>query len=243
MEIIPAIDIKDGKCVRLYQGDYNRQTIFDEDPMKVAWRWKSQGASWLHVIDLDGAATGEPKNMTTVENIMRTGDLLIELGGGLRQEKIVADMLHKGVKRVILGTIAIENPTLIKNLCHSFGDAIVVALDAREGMISIHGWQKNTVVDVLYFAQQVMKLGVGRFIYTDIQRDGTLTEPNFESIEKLITELKVPIIASGGISKLEHVRRLRKMGADAVIIGKALYTGDINLQEAIIESGGQINPC
>lgn len=236
MEIIPAIDIKDGKCVRLYQGDYNRQTIFDKDPIKVSLRWKSQGASWLHVIDLDGAATGVPKNMTTVESIMRTSDLLIELGGGLRQEKTITDMLHKGIKRVILGTIAIENPALVKSLCHSFGDAIVVALDARNGMISIHGWQKNTVVDVLYFAQQVMKLGVSRFIYTDIQRDGTLTEPNFESIEKLITELKIPIIASGGISKLEHVQRLRTLGADAVIIGKALYTGDINLQKAIIES-------
>lgn len=243
MEIIPAIDIKDGKCVRLYQGDYNQQTIFDEDPMKVALRWRSQGASWLHVIDLDGAATGEPKNITTVENIIKTGDLLIELGGGLRQEKIISNMLHKGVKRVILGTIAIENPTLVKNLCHSFGDAIVVALDAREGMISIHGWKKNTLVDVLFFAKQAMKLGVSRFIYTDIQRDGTLTEPNFESLDKLITELKIPIIASGGISNLDHVRRLRNLGADAVIIGKALYTGDINLQEAIIESEGQVNPC
>ena len=238
MEIIPAIDIRDGKCVRLYQGDYDQETIFDEDPIDVAMRWKSQGASWLHVIDLDGAASGEPKNITTVEDIIRTADLQIELGGGLRQEKIIADMLYKGVKRVILGTIAIENPTLVKNLCHSFGDAVLVALDAREGRISTHGWQNNTAVDVLHFAQQAMKLGVGRFIYTDIQRDGTLTEPNFDSIKKLITELKVPVIASGGISKLEHVRRLSDLGADAAIIGKALYTGDINLHEAIIESGG-----
>jgi len=243
MEIIPAIDIKDGKCVRLYQGDYNQQTIFDEDPINVALRWKSQGASWLHVIDLDGAATGEPKNITTVEDIIRAGDLQIEFGGGLRQEKTIADMLCKGVKRVILGTIAIENPTLVKSLCHRFGDAVVIALDAREGRMSTHGWQKNTTVDVLLFAKQAMKLGIGRFIYTDIQRDGTLTEPNFDSIKKLVTELKVPVIASGGISKLEHLRRLSDLGADGAIIGKALYTGDINLHEAIIESGGQINQC
>jgi len=236
MEIIPAIDIKDGKCVRLYQGDYNQQTVFDENPINVALKWKSQGASWLHLVDLDGAATGEPKNITTVEHIIKTGDLQIELGGGLRQEKVITDMLYKGIKRVVLGTAAIENPTLLKNLCRNFNEAIVVALDAREGMLSVHGWQKNTVIDVLLFAQQVMEMGVGRFIYTDIQRDGTLTEPNFEYIEKLITKLRIPIIASGGVSKLEHIQKLKDLGAEAVIIGKALYTGNINLKEAIIKS-------
>jgi phosphoribosylformimino-5-aminoimidazole carboxamide ribotide isomerase len=238
MEIIPAIDIRDGKCVRLYQGNYSRQTTYDKDPVEVALKWKSQGATWLHIIDLNGAATGSPKNMAIIKNIMQIGDLQIELGGGLRQEKVIVDALLEGIKRVILSTIVIENPALVRNLCLNFGDAVVVALDAREGKVSIHGWQDDTIIDVLFFARQAMKLGVTRFIYTDIQRDGTLSEPNFDAIEQLIRDLNLPIIASGGICNLEHIRKLKTIGADAVIIGKALYTGDISLREAIIESGG-----
>ena len=238
MEIIPAIDIRNGKCVRLYQGDYSQQTIFYNNPVEVALKWQAQGATWLHIIDLDGAATGNPENMALVEKIMKIGDLRIELGGGLRQEKVITDALLKGVKRVILSTLVIDNPALVKNLCLNFGDAVVVALDARGDKVSIHGWQEDTIIDVFLFARQAMKLGVKRFIYTDIQRDGTLSEPNFDAIERLIRDLNLPIIASGGISKLEHIRKLKTIGADAVIIGKALYTGDISLQEAIIESGG-----
>ncbi len=238
MEIIPAIDIRDGKCVRLYQGDYSRQTTFYRDPAEVALKWKAQGATWLHIIDLDGAATGDPKNMSIVEKIMKIGGLRIELGGGLRQEKVIAGALMKGVKRVILSTIIIENPALVKNLCQNFGDAVVVALDARGDKVSIHGWQEDTIIDVSIFARQAMELGVRRFIYTDIKKDGTLSEPNFDAVEQLIKDLNLPIIASGGISKLEHVRKLKTIGTEAAIIGKALYTGDISLREAIIESGG-----
>jgi len=233
MEIIPAIDIKSGKCVRLYQGDYSQQTIFAENPAAVALRWKSQGANWLHVVDLDGAATGEPKNMAAVEEILRTSSLLVELGGGIRREDIAEKLLRKGVSRMILGTVAIEKPELVKRLCQRFGEAIVVGLDARDGKIAIHGWQKDTVIDALQLSREMVELGARRFIYTDIKRDGTLTEPNFDAVERLIAEVDVPIIASGGISKVEHLQKLEELGVEGAIIGKALYTGDIDLREAI----------
>ncbi|HUS04271.1 MAG TPA: 1-(5-phosphoribosyl)-5-[(5-phosphoribosylamino)methylideneamino]imidazole-4-carboxamide isomerase [Dehalococcoidia bacterium] len=238
MEIIPAIDIRDGKCVRLYQGDYSQQTVFDEHPVAVALRWKSLGARWLHIVDLDGAATGKPGNIAVVEEIIRTSGLLVELGGGIRREKVAEELLHKGVNRIIIGTAAIEKVQLVEKLCQRFGEGIIVGLDARDGGIAIHGWQKDTDVNVLQLGQQMVKLGVKRFIYTDIKRDGTLTKPNFDAIEKLIAELPVPIIASGGISRLEHLQKLKEIGAEGAIIGQALYTGDIDLQEAISDIGG-----
>lgn len=238
MEIIPAIDLRGGKCVRLYQGDYSQQTVFDEDPAALALRWQSQGAKWLHVVDLDGAVIGKPRNISIVEEIIKECDLSIEFGGGVREEGIAQELLRKGISRVILGTAAIENPELMKRLCLKFSEAIVVGLDARDGKIAIHGWQKDTVIDVLQLGRQMVGLGVSRFIYTDIKRDGTLTEPNFAAIKGLIAEVDVPIIVSGGISRLEHLRKLKKLGVEGAIIGKALYTGDIDLQEAIINIGG-----
>ena len=239
MEIIPAIDIRNGKCVRLYQGDYNQETVFDENPEAVALRWKSQGALRLHIVDLDGAATGEPKNIAVIEGIIRTTGLLVELGGGIRDENMAEELLQRGINRVILGTMAIEKPVLVRRLCQRFGEAIVVALDARKSKIAIHGWQQGTAVDVLQLSKEMTKFGVRRFIYTDIERDGTLTESNFDAVKKLIAEVDVPIIASGGISKLRHLQRLKELGVEGAIIGRALYTGDIDLQEAITNIGGQ----
>lgn len=233
MEIIPAIDIKDGKCVRLYQGDYNQVTVFDLDPVTAALNWYSQGARWLHIVDLDGAAIGEPQNMDVVEDIIEESSLLIELGGGVRQEEVAENLLQQGVSRIVLGTAAIENRELTKKLCQQFGEAIAVSLDARDGKIAIHGWQKNTVVEVIKLSREMVDAGVRRFIYTDIKRDGTLTEPNFDMIDTLLAEANVPVIVAGGISRLEHLRRLRELGAEGAVIGKALYTGDINLGEAI----------
>jgi phosphoribosylformimino-5-aminoimidazole carboxamide ribotide isomerase len=233
MEIIPAIDIKDGNCVRLYQGDYSKQTIFDTKPAAVALRWKTQGARWLHIVDLDGAATGEMGNLIAIEEIIRTSGLLVQIGGGIRREEVAEELMRKGVNRIVLGTAAVEKPELVKKLCRRFGEAIIVGLDTRDGMVYCHGWQKDTVIGVLQLGQLMVKLGVKRFIYTDIKRDGTLTEPNFETVGKLIAEMPVPIIASGGISRLEHLQRLEELGVEGAIIGKALYTGDINLREAI----------
>jgi phosphoribosylformimino-5-aminoimidazole carboxamide ribotide isomerase len=237
VEIIPAVDIRGGRCVRLYQGDYTRETVFDEDPVTAALTWYSQGARWLHIIDLDGAIAGEPQNMEVVEQIMKETGLLIELGGGIRQEKVAKRLLRQGVSRIILGTAAIENRELIKKLCLQFDESIVVSLDARDGRIAIHGWQKNTVVEVLQLSREMVDAGVRRLIYTDIKRDGTLTEPNFDMIRKLLAEANVPVIVAGGISRLEHLRRLKELGVEGAIIGKALYTGDIDLGEAIIKFG------
>jgi phosphoribosylformimino-5-aminoimidazole carboxamide ribotide isomerase len=237
MEIIPAVDIRGGKCVRLYQGDYNQETVFDEEPVTAALTWYSQGARWLHIVDLDGAVTGEPKNMEVVEEIIRQSGMLIELGGGIRQEKVAEKLLRQGISRIILGTAAIENRELVKKLCQQFGEAIAVSLDARDGKIAIHGWQKDTVVEVLQLSREMVAAGVRRFIYTDIKRDGTLTEPNFDIIGRLLTEVSVPVIVAGGVSKLEHLRRLKELGVEGAIIGKALYTGDIDLGEAIINFG------
>ena len=237
MEIIPAVDIRDGKCVRLYQGDYNQQTVFNDNPVTVALTWYSQGAKWLHIVDLDGAAAGEPKNMDMVLQIIRESGLLIELGGGIRQKEVAEKLLCKGVSRIILGTAAIENRELVKKLCQQFGEAIAVSLDARDGKIAIHGWRENTVFEVLQLSREMIDAGVRYLIYTDIKKDGTLTEPNFDMINILIAKTNVPVIVAGGIAKLEHLRRLKELGVEGAIIGKALYTGDIDLGEAIINFG------
>lgn len=237
MEIIPAIDIKGGKCVRLYQGDYSQETVFNEDPVTAALTWQSQGARWLHVVDLDGAAAGEPMNVQVVEEIMKQTGLSIELGGGIRQEKVAEKLLSQGISRIVLGTVSIENGELVRKLCQRFGDAIAVSLDARHGRIAVHGWQTQTGVEVPQLAHQMVDAGVRRFIYTDIKKDGTLTEPNFTMVRKLIARTSVPVIVAGGISRLEHLRRIKDLGAEGAIIGKALYTGDISLREAIVSFG------
>jgi len=237
MEIIPAVDIKGGKCVRLYQGDYRQQTVFYEDPVTAALTWYAQGARWLHIVDLDGAVAGEPRNMEVVEQIIKETALSIELGGGIRQEEMAKKLLRQGISRIILGTTAIENRELVRRLCQQFGEAIAVSLDARDGKIAIRGWQKNTVVEVLQLSREMVDAGVKRFVYTDIKRDGTLTEPNFDMIERLVAEANVPVIVAGGISRLQHLRRLKRLAVEGVIIGKALYTGDINLGEAVVSFG------
>jgi phosphoribosylformimino-5-aminoimidazole carboxamide ribotide isomerase len=237
MEIVPAVDIKRGRCVRLYQGDYDRETVFHEDPVTAAMTWYSQGAHWLHMVDLDGAVTGEPKNTDVVGQIIKKTGLLIELGGGIRQEKVAERLLRQGIRRIVLGTAAIEDRGLVEKLCQRFGEAIAVSLDARDGKIAIHGWQKDTIAEAIQLGREMVGAGVKRFIYTDIKRDGTLTEPNFDTVGNLLGELDVPVIVAGGISRLDHLERLQKLGVEGAIVGKALYTGDINLREAITRFG------
>ena len=239
MEIIPAVDIKDGQCVGLFQGDYSQQTVFHNRATAVALIWLSKGARWLHIVDLDGAATGEPKNIAAIEEIVKVSGLRVEVGGGIRREDVAEELFGKGVHRVILGTSAIENPRLVEELCRRFGEAIIVALDVRDGKIATHGWLEDTSVDVLEFAREMVYIGVRRLIYTDIRRDGTLTEPNFDMTSRLVAETRVPIIASGGISRLEHLAKLKELAVEGAIIGKALYTGDIDLQEAITSFGSK----
>jgi len=233
MEVIPAVDIKGGRCVRLYQGDYLKETVFSEDPVDVAMGWRAQGARRLHVIDLDGAAGGEVNNIAVIEAIVKRVKLPVQLGGGIREEATVAKLLDIGVDRVILGTVAVENQELVKSLCRKYSEAIVVGIDARDGYVATHGWVKGTETKALELGTQMAAMGVKRIIYTDIKRDGTLTEPGFEAIAEMVKGVKLPIIAAGGISKLSHLRKLKKLGVEGAIVGKALYTGDIKLREAL----------
>jgi phosphoribosylformimino-5-aminoimidazole carboxamide ribotide isomerase len=233
MEIIPAVDIKGGKCVRLYQGDYGRETVFAEDPVAMALSWQSQGARRLHVVDLDGAARGEPRNIDVVEAIVKQVDVPVQLGGGARDEAAVAKLLAMGIDRVILGTVAVENPELMKSLCQKYGEAIVVGIDARDGHVATHGWIQGTKIKALEMGLKMAAMGARRIIYTDIKRDGTLTEPDFEAIAEMVKGVNLPIIAAGGISALKHLKKLKELGVEGAILGKALYTGDINLEEAL----------
>ena len=233
MEIIPAVDIKDGRCVRLYQGDYRQETVFSEDPVAVALNWQAQGASRLHLVDLDGAAGGEPRNIAVIEAIVKRVNLPVQLGGGIRDEATVSKLLTIGIERVILGTVAVEKPEMVEKLCQKYGEAIVVGIDARDGRVATHGWQKGTEVTALELGRMMADFGARRLIYTDIKRDGTLTEPGFEAIAEMVKGVNLPIIAAGGISALSHLKKLKELGVEGAIVGKALYTGDIKLKEAL----------
>ncbi len=191
------------------------------------------GAPRLHIVDLDGAVRGEVCHLEIITQIASAVLVPTQLGGGIRQLETVEQILKCGVERVILGTAAVEDPNLIEQACRKFQESIIVSIDAREGFISTHGWLKETELSAIEFAQSMMKLGVRRFIYTDIERDGTLTEPNFAAIAELINAVRAPVIAAGGISTLNHLKMLKALGAEGAIVGKALYTGDINLKEAL----------
>jgi phosphoribosylformimino-5-aminoimidazole carboxamide ribotide isomerase len=233
MEIIPAIDLKGGKCVRLYQGDYNKETIFSEDPLAVSLKWQSLGAKRLHLVDLNGAASGKPENIKVIEKIIESIDIPVQLGGGIRDEITVEKMLNIGISRVIMGTAACQQPELIEQLSQKYGEAIIVSIDARDGLVAIGGWLESTSINEIDLALQMKSLGIKRILYTDIKRDGTLTEPAYDSIRKLINTTNIPLIAAGGISRLEHLRKLAEIGAEGAVIGRALYTGDIDLREAL----------
>ncbi len=233
MEVIPAIDLRRGRCVRLYQGDYSRETVFSGEPIEVARHWQSLGAGRLHIVDLDGAAKGELCHGALVEQIVRAVDIPVELGGGLRSVESVEQVLASGVGRAILGTAALDDAALIEEACRRFGERIIVTVDARGGFVATHGWLERTDVTVPELVERMAGLGVRRFIYTDIARDGTLTEPGFGAIAELIEKTAVPIIAAGGISSVEHIRRLSEMGVEGAIVGRALYTGDLDLVEAL----------
>ncbi|MAH39558.1 MAG: 1-(5-phosphoribosyl)-5-[(5-phosphoribosylamino)methylideneamino]imidazole-4-carboxamide isomerase [Dehalococcoidales bacterium] len=233
MEIIPAIDIRNGNCVRLYQGDYGIETIFSDDPVEMAMEWQSLGALRLHIIDLDGAASGELCNLELITEIANAVLIPVQAGGGIRQMGTIEELLKVGVDRVILGTAAVEDAELVKEACRRFGQSIIVSLDAREGYLATHGWLKETELGAVEFVRSMATLGVRRFIYTDISRDGTLTEPNFNSIFELVDATRFPVVASGGISSLIHLKVLKKLGVSGAIIGKALYTKQINLKQAL----------
>ncbi|MFA5374403.1 MAG: 1-(5-phosphoribosyl)-5-[(5-phosphoribosylamino)methylideneamino]imidazole-4-carboxamide isomerase [Dehalococcoidia bacterium] len=233
MEIIPAIDLKGGKCVRLYQGDYDQETVFSEDPVDVARHWKSLGAKRIHIVDLDGAAKGKLCHFSIIASIVDAVKIPVQVGGGIRTMKSIEKLIDAGVDRVILGTAAIENQDLLKEGCKQFEDRIIAGVDARDGYVATRGWVESSKVTAIELIQHMKAIGVGRFVYTDISRDGTLTEPNFAAIEDLVAKVDTKIIAAGGIASIEHLRKLADIGVEGAIVGRALYTGHIDLKKAL----------
>ncbi|QZZ20287.1 1-(5-phosphoribosyl)-5-[(5-phosphoribosylamino)methylideneamino]imidazole-4-carboxamide isomerase [Leptothermofonsia sichuanensis E412] len=236
MDVIPAIDLLEGRCVRLYQGDYGQAQTFDENPVEVARQWVAEGASLLHVVDLDGARAGHPVNLSAIEAIVRAVDVPVQVGGGLRDRTSVATLLKRGVQRVILGTVAVEQPDLVKQLCQEFPERIVVGIDARNGRVATRGWLETSEVAATDLAEGMASSGIAAIIYTDIHRDGTLQGPNLESLRELASRVTIPVIASGGISSvtdLLSLLALEPVGVTGAIVGRALYTGDISLKEAL----------
>lgn len=232
MEIIPAIDLRGGKCVRLYQGDYEKETVFSDDPVSVALRWQSEGAKRLHLVDLDGAAKGELCNLDAIEKIVAAIEIPVQVGGGVRSLETIEQLLELGVGRAILGTVAVEDPDLAEEACRRFDEQIIIGIDARDGWVATRGWLQQSTITAGELTARMVGLGARRFIYTDISRDGTLTSPNFEAVADLLSQVSVPVIAAGGISSVEHLTRLAALGVEGAIVGRAIYTGDVKLAEA-----------
>ncbi len=233
MNIYPAIDIKDGKCVRLTQGDFNQETIYDDDPVKVATQWKKKGARWLHLIDLDGAKMGKIVNKQIIKKIKEETGLFIQVGGGIRSLEDANNLISIGIDRLIIGTVAFENLTLLKKLLKKFPGKIVVSIDAEKGQIKTHGWLKLVNLNSLDAFLKLKKMGVKAFIYTDILKDGMMAEPNYQVIEQLLRKASSPLTIAGGISSIREIKRLKSLGVDGVILGKALYERRIILEEAL----------
>lgn len=233
MLILPAIDLQAGRCVRLVQGDFARAQEFSDDPAAVARRWQAAGARWLHVVDLDGAREGTPRSLDAIQRIRQSVDLSIEVGGGLRSLESVAALFDLGVNRAILGTAAFKDRPFLRACLERWSQQIAVGIDARNGLVATDGWLETSTTPALDLAQELAAEGVARFIYTDIQRDGTLTGPNLAGLEQLQQAINRPIIASGGVSSLDDLRALADLHVEGAIVGRALYTGEINLAEAI----------
>ena len=234
MDIIPAIDIRNGKCVRLTQGNYNQETIFDENPLNVARKWVEQGAIKLHIGDLDGAKEGENNNFRLINQIKKTTNIPLQVGGGIRNFSTAKQMLNNGVDHIIFGTAAIENPEEVKHSVDELGkNKIIVAIDSQNGYVKTRGWLKKTSVKIIDLLFEMEKIGVNRFMFTDTLKDGTLQHPNFESIEKIRNLTESNIIIAGGISDINDIIKLSELGIDEVVAGMSLYTGTLDLRSAI----------
>ena len=239
MLIIPAIDLKDGRCVRLFQGDMGRETVYFEDPVNAAKHWVEEGATFLHLVDLNGAVEGRPVHTKEVAAICGMAGLSVELGGGLRSVEAVQAALDLGILRVIIGTAAYDDAQLLQTLCKKFPGKIVVAIDARQGKVAVKGWKETTTMDAVELARRCEQDGATRIIYTDISRDGTSGGVNLHETLKIARAVKIPIIASGGVATLEDIGkllRLEKEGVEGVVIGKALYSGAFTLKDAVSQT-------
>ena len=236
MEIIPAIDMMDGKCVRLVQGKFDQATIFSDDPAEIAQKWANQGASRLHLVDLNGSRFGAPQEIESIKKILAAVKLPVQIGGGIRTLETARKMLDIGVERVIIGTSAALDNNLAETLFNELGEHVILGLDARDGYVAIKGWEETTREEAIEFAQRMQALGARRVIYTDISRDGMLQGVNIPAMRKMAESLDIPVIASGGVSNIDDIINLKELenaGVEGVILGKALYTGALTLADAL----------
>ncbi len=233
MIIYPAIDIKDGRCVRLVQGQFNDVTVYSDNPVEMAFRFEQLGAEYIHVVDLDGARLGLPQNTAVISEMAVKLGIPVQLGGGIRAIETIEIILCKGIERVILGTSAVNDQELVKQAVRSFGNNLAVAIDAKDGLVAIEGWAKTSEFTAIGFAKKMEDLGAKVIIYTDISRDGMLNGPNLKAMEEMVKAVKIDVIASGGVTSLQDIIDLKNIGVSGAIVGKALYTGDIDLKEAI----------
>ncbi|MGQ9484803.1 MAG: 1-(5-phosphoribosyl)-5-[(5-phosphoribosylamino)methylideneamino]imidazole-4-carboxamide isomerase [Desulfosoma sp.] len=236
MIIYPAIDLREGQCVRLKQGDMARATVYGTDPVAIARHWEAQGAQWLHVVDLDGAFAKTPKNRDVIGAIVKAVSIPVQLGGGLRSMETLEYYIDLGVRRLILGTWALRDPQVVETACQRFPGRIALGIDARHGYVAVEGWRETTRVEAVAFAQRFDQVGLSAIIYTDIQRDGMQSGVNVEATRRLCAASTTPVIASGGVASWDDIQALLPLvplGLDGVITGKALYTGTLNLQEAL----------
>lgn len=233
MRIYPAIDVKDGRCVRLVQGQFDDVTVYSDNPVDMAFKWEKTGAEYLHIVDLDGAREGEPRNIDVISEMAVNLGIPVQVGGGIRTIEMIELALCKGIQRVILGTSAVRDPQLVKNALRTFENNVVIGIDARDGIVAIEGWAKKSEFTAVGFAKKMEELGAKTIIYTDISRDGMMKGPNLKAMEEMVKAVNIEVIASGGVSTLKDVKNLKDIGMPGAIIGKALYTGAIDLKEAI----------
>ena len=236
MIVYPAIDIKNGQCVRLLQGKEEEVTVFARDPVLVAKKWQKDGAQIIHLVDLDGAFRGKPQNIEVVRKITEAVDIPVQFGGGVREIDVLKELFQIGVAQVVLGTVVVKKPNFLKAAVELYGSRLLVGLDTRSGKIAVEGWKKVTDVGLFEVAKQVEELGISRIVFTDIERDGAMAGPNIEGVRALAQAVNIPLIASGGISSLEHIKVLKELeplGVEGVIVGRALYEKKFNLQQAI----------
>ncbi|MBI5892465.1 MAG: 1-(5-phosphoribosyl)-5-[(5-phosphoribosylamino)methylideneamino]imidazole-4-carboxamide isomerase [Deltaproteobacteria bacterium] len=231
---MPAIDIKDGKCVRLTQGKMDAETVYSDNPLEFAKKWEDEGAKLIHLVDLDGAIEGMPKNKDVIKNIFTSINTPVQIGGGIRDIETIEYYLNfRAVQRIIIGTKALEDPFVVKDACKRFPQRIAIGIDAKDGFVATHGWVNVTSQKAIDLAKRFEDMGVACIIYTDIKRDGTLQGPNINATRQMVREIKIPVVASGGVSSILDIEALKDTGVEAVVVGKALYTGAVDLKEAI----------
>ena len=233
MIIYPAIDIKDGKCVRLFQGDFSQTTVYSDDPVEVALKWEYKGAEYIHIVDLDGALAGSPQNLPVIKNIISKLKIPIQVGGGIRTLETGNKILEAGAARIIMGTSAVKTPEILEQAVNQFGDRLAVGVDAKNKKVAVEGWGETSEILALNFIQRMENIGVKTIIYTDISKDGTLQGPDINGIREIISNTGINIIASGGVGTLQDLINLKELGSSGAIVGKALYTDSLTLEEAL----------